>query len=100
MRLYSETYSKFAPFAVVALVGVGQIVSLPDLVSYEEYCQGRFYQEWAAPQGWIDVASAVLEKSATSCISLGVVRSREDGMVDDEMRRRMSLVFLTSAVRR
>jgi hypothetical protein len=28
------------PFAVVALVGVGQIVSLPDLVSYEEYCQG------------------------------------------------------------
>lgn len=93
MRLYSETYSKFDPLAAVALAGVGQVVSLPDLVSYQEYCQGRFYQEWAAPQGWIDVASAVLEKSATRCVFLSVVRSRADGMVDDEMRRRMSLVI-------
>lgn len=93
MQLHSETYSKFNPLAAVALVGVGQVVSLPDLVSYEEFCKGRFYQEWAAPQGWIDVASAVLEKSATGCVFLSVVRSRTAGMVDDEMRQRMSLVI-------
>jgi DNA-binding CsgD family transcriptional regulator len=92
MRLYSETYSKFDPLAAVTLVGVGQIVSLPDLVCYEEYCKGRFYQEWAAPQGWVDIASAVLDRSATSCVFLSVVRSRADGMVDEEMRRRMALV--------
>lgn len=93
MRLYSETYSKFDPLAAVALVSSGKVVSLPDLVPYEEYRQGRFYQEWAEPRGWIDVASAVLEKSATGCVFLSVARSRGDGMVDDEMRRRMSLVI-------
>ncbi|MEH2499797.1 DNA-binding CsgD family transcriptional regulator/PAS domain-containing protein [Bradyrhizobium sp. AZCC 1678] len=93
VRLYSETYSKFDPFAALAFVGGGQIVSLPDLVCFEEYCKGRFYQEWAVPQGWIDVASAVLDKSATSYVFLSVFRGIADGMVDDEMRRRMSLVI-------
>src|SRR5947208_3007190 len=61
MQAYSETYSKFCPLTSVPFFGVGEIVSLPDLVPYEEYRQGCFYQEWARPQGWIDVASAVLE---------------------------------------
>lgn len=93
MQSYSEIYSKFDPLAAVALFGIGQVVSLPDLVPYEEHRQGRFYREWAEPQGWIDVASAVLEKSPTSCAFLSVVRSKASGMVDDEMRRRMSLVI-------
>jgi DNA-binding CsgD family transcriptional regulator len=92
MRLYSETYSKFDPLAVASLLEVGQVASLPDIVSYEEYCKGRFHQEWAAPQGWCDVASVVLEKSRKSCVLLSVVRSKADGMVDDEMRRRISLL--------
>lgn len=93
MRSYSKTYSKFDPLAAVTLFGVGQVVSLPDLVPYEEYRKGRFFREWAEPQGWIDVASAVLEKSSTSCAFLSVVRNKAGGMVDDEMRRRMSLVI-------
>jgi DNA-binding CsgD family transcriptional regulator len=92
MQAYSETYSKFDPLAGVPLFGVGQIVSLPDLVPYEEYRQGRFYQEWARPQGWIDVASAVLEKSGTDCAFLGVIRHKAGGMVDDEMRRRVAII--------
>src|SRR3981189_184577 len=81
MQAYSETYSKFDPLAGVPLFGVGQIVSLPDLVPYEEYRQGRFYQEWARPQGWIDVASAVLEKSGTDCAFLGVIRHKAVAIV-------------------
>ena len=74
-------------------VGVEQVVSTTDLVPYEEFRRGRFYREWARPQGWVDVASAVIEKSATSCTFLSVARHEASGLVDDEMRRRMALVI-------
>jgi DNA-binding CsgD family transcriptional regulator len=90
MQAYSKTYAHLDPLAGVPLFGVGEIVSLPDLVPYEEYRQGRFYREWARPQGWTDVASAVLEKSPTSCAFLGIVRDKSSGMVDGEMRRRIA----------
>ena len=74
-------------------VGVEQIVSTADLVPYDEFRRGRFYREWARPQGWVDIASAVIEKSATSCTFLSVVRHEASGLVDAEMRRRMALVI-------
>ena len=92
VRLYAETYWKFDPVASLPDCELEQIVSVPDLVPYDEFRAGRFYREWAQPQGWIDAANAVLEKSATSCAYLSVVRNEASGMVDDEMRRRMRLV--------
>jgi DNA-binding CsgD family transcriptional regulator len=92
VRLYAETYWKFDPVASLPDRELEQIVSVPDLVPYDEFRAGRFYREWAQPQGWIDAANAVLEKSATSCAYLCVVRNEAGGMVDDEMRRRMRLV--------
>ena len=92
VRLYSETYWQFDPVAGLPDCDVEQIVSIPDLVSYEEFKAGRFYREWAYPQGWVDAANAVLEKSATGCAYLSVVRSQASGMVDEEMRRRMRLI--------
>ena len=92
VRLYAETYWKFDPVASLPDCELEQIVSVPDLVPYDEFRAGRFYREWAQPQGWIDAANAVLEKSATSCAYLSVVRNEVSGMVDDEMRRRLRLV--------
>jgi DNA-binding CsgD family transcriptional regulator len=92
VRLYSETYWTFDPVAGLPECDIDQIVSIPDLVPYEEFKAGRFYREWAQPQGWIDAANAVLEKSATSCAYLSVVRNQATGMVDEEMRRRMRLI--------
>jgi DNA-binding CsgD family transcriptional regulator len=92
MQAHSETYGEFDPLATLPLFDVGQVVSIPELVPYDEYCRGRFYQEWARPQGWGDVASAVIEKSGQGCTFLNVVRSEASGMVDGEMRRRMALV--------
>ena len=92
LQIYAETYVKLDPMAGLPFFGVGQIVSTQDLVPYDEFRQGRFYQEWARPQGWIDAANVVLEKSATSCAYLSVVRSETMGMVDDDMRRRMELI--------
>jgi DNA-binding CsgD family transcriptional regulator len=92
MRLYTETYSKLGPLAALSSGEVGQIVSVPDVVSYTEFRRSRFFREWAQPQGWVDVAVAVIEKSAERWSFLGISRNATNGMVDDEMRRRMSQV--------
>src|SRR5882672_2604042 len=92
LQVYSESYPKLDPTADSPCFGVEQVVSATDLVPYEEFRRGRFYQEWARPHGWVDVASAVIEKSATSCTFLSVVRHEASGLVDDEMHRRMALV--------
>src|SRR5262249_4928673 len=65
---------------------------IPDLVSYDDYRQGRFYQEWLRPQGWADFANIVLEKSGPhSAILLAVIPTKAS-MVDDDMRRRIALI--------
>ena len=89
---YMETYWSFDPVASLPDYELEQIVSVPDLMPYEEFLVGRFYREWAQPQGWIDAANAVLEKSTSSCAYLTVLRNQACGMVDDEMRRRMGLL--------
>lgn len=92
-RAYSESYPKLDSTADPQSVGVGQIVSAVDLVPYDEFRRGRFYREWARPHGWGDIASVVIDKSATSCTLLTVARQEKSGLVDDEMRRRMALVI-------
>jgi DNA-binding CsgD family transcriptional regulator len=93
MQIYTETYVKFDPMATLPFFDVEQVVSTPDLVPYDEFCQGRFFREWAEPQNFVDAANAVLEKSVTSCAYISIMRSKKSGMVDDAMRRRMALVI-------
>ncbi len=69
MQRYVETYAHFDPQSTLPLFEVEQIVSTVDLVPYGEFQEGRFYREWAEPQGFVDAANAVLEKSVASCAS-------------------------------
>jgi DNA-binding CsgD family transcriptional regulator/PAS domain-containing protein len=92
VRTYAETHSKFDPAATLPFFDVEQIVSFPELVPYDEFRQGRFYREWMQPQGWVDAANAVLEKSVLSFSFISILRSESCGLVDDEMRRRMALI--------
>ena len=92
LRLYAETYSRLGPVATSPPGDVEQIVSIPDLVPYDEFRRGRFYREWAEPQDWVDVAVAVLDKSASGCAYLSMSRDLETGMVDATMRERMALI--------
>jgi DNA-binding CsgD family transcriptional regulator len=89
IRLYSETYSKFDP--LLDLPRFGQVVSIPDLVPFDEYRRGRFYQEWLRPQGCIDAANVVLEESRSNCpVLLTVLMGKR--MVDERMRRQIELI--------
>ncbi len=92
MKLYAETYSQLGPVATSRFSDANHVVSIPELVDYQEFRRGRFYQEWARPQGWVDVGVAVLERSATGCAYLSISRHRAHGMVDDEMRARMRVI--------
>ena len=92
VRMYIETHSKFDPSEPLPSFGIEQILSFPDLVPYDEYCRARFFQEWMRPQGWIDAANCVLEKSATSFSFFTVLRGGSSGMVDNEMRHRMRFI--------
>jgi DNA-binding CsgD family transcriptional regulator len=92
LRLYAETYCKFDPMAALHFFEVEQVVSIPELVAFDEFRQGRFYREWVKPQGWLDAANTVLDKSVTSYAYLSIIRDEAAGMVDDEMRRHMRLV--------
>ncbi|MGE8941936.1 helix-turn-helix transcriptional regulator [Leptospira interrogans] len=67
-------------------------VSTTDILPYDEYLTTRFYKEWAKPQRIVDFLSVALEKSTTGAALLGVFRREDDGMVDDDARRRMQLL--------
>jgi len=92
MRAYTETYAKLGPLAALTSGDVGQVICVADVMSYDEFRRSRFFREWAQPQGWVDVAVAVIDKSADRWNYLGISRNAANGMVDDAMRRRLAMV--------
>src|SRR6266851_2139543 len=91
MQMQAEAYGEFDPLTTMRLVEIGQFEGLPGL---HDECRnkGTFRPEWA-PQG--DVAGAGLE-TAQSFEFLGGLRNeardKANFTIDDDMRRRMSLV--------
>ena len=90
--LYANVYWKLDPVTSLTDCKMEDVLSVPDLIPYDQFCAGRFFREWAQPQGWIDAATAVLEKTATSSSYLSVLCNGTGGMVNDELRRRMRLL--------
>jgi DNA-binding CsgD family transcriptional regulator len=92
IKLYAETYSRLGPIATLPLGEVEEIASIPDLVPYEEFQRGRYYREWAEPQGWVDIAIAVIDNAPSGSAYLTMSRDRSTGMVDATMRERLTRV--------
>lgn len=90
MQMHSETYGELDPLATVPLVDLGQFAGLAARKPRDECCRGRVRPEWTRLRG--DVAGAAIEASEKSCRPLGVVGSKANGMIDDNMGRRMALV--------
>jgi Bacterial regulatory proteins, luxR family. len=59
---------------------------------YAEFVETRIYKEYGKPQGLVDQLATTLDKSATNFSLFGIYRSVEQGLADDEMRRRMGLI--------
>jgi DNA-binding CsgD family transcriptional regulator len=90
IQLYAETHSQFDP--LIKLPRFGHVTGIPDLVSYEQYRKGRFYQEWLKPQRCADVANVVIDDSNPRCPVLLTALPAGQRMVDAEMRRRIALL--------
>ena len=89
IKLYGESYAQFDP--LVSLPAFGQVVGIPDLIDYDQYRRGPFYQDWLRPQRCVDVANALLERpDSNRAILLAVLPGAR--MLDDEMRRRIAQV--------
>jgi len=98
-KIYLEQYGKINPiFPGVIFFDVEQPVTVPDVISCEEFVQTRFFREWLAPQSLMDGMFSNLEKGATSCALFTAMRHAAQGQVDDRMRRRFELI--TPHVRR
>jgi DNA-binding CsgD family transcriptional regulator len=88
IKLYSDGYCKFDPLA--RLPPLGQVVGLPDLVSYDDYRRGPFYQEWLLPQGCADTPNVLLEKSDCPVLLTFLVGGGD--VMGSDMRRRIAEV--------
>jgi DNA-binding CsgD family transcriptional regulator len=90
---YFDEYMRIDPMTTCQfLFEVGQIYSVEDCMPYAEFVETRIYKEYGRPQGLVDQLATTLEKSATSFSLFGIYRSVEQGLADDEMRRRMHLI--------
>src|SRR5215470_5457606 len=86
-QLYFSKYVKFDPSMMAHFFAdVGQTLATEDIMPYDEFLETRFYREWAQPQGLVDCANSVLDKSPTSTAMFAVMRHERNGVVDAETR--------------
>jgi hypothetical protein len=92
-HLYFDRYAKLDPTLIgFYFAEIGAPTAVADVMSYDEFLETRFYREWVQPQGMVDSANVVLDRSATSAACFVVFRHERDGIVDDNARRRMRLI--------
>jgi DNA-binding CsgD family transcriptional regulator len=90
---YFDEYARIDPTTTCQfLFDVGQIYSIEDCIPYDEMLETRVHKEYGRPLGLVDQLAANLDKSAASFSLFAVLRSEEQGRVDNEMRRRMRLI--------
>jgi DNA-binding CsgD family transcriptional regulator len=93
-QLYFDKYIKLDPTTTGHFFAeLGQPVATADLMDYQEFRETRFFKEWAWPQGLVDSAVAVIDRSLTSIALFGVFRHERNGVADEEMFRRMRLLI-------
>jgi DNA-binding CsgD family transcriptional regulator len=92
--LFFDRYFKINPiFPTVMFFDLEQTQTMSDVLPLQEFCRTRFAREWIVPQGICDSVFSTVEKSASGCTVFMTMRRMRDGFVDDEMRRRFSLIL-------
>jgi DNA-binding CsgD family transcriptional regulator len=93
LESYFAEYAKINPlYPSAAFLDAGQVFEGDDIVPWSEMTQTRFYKEWMQPQGLTNSLAVNLEKSVTTVAALAVLRREENGPVDRDARRRMTLI--------
>jgi len=90
MQLYIDTYRQFDPMAAIQFSDVGRVCSTEDWVPMEDFRRGRFYQEWARPQGLEDAVNALLDRSIDGVCHFSIMTDR--GPADGNLREVINTV--------
>lgn len=94
VKMYFSQYVASDPTTTVQyFADIGQAISISDIMPYDDFLQTSFYREWVEPQSLSDCLNAVLDKTATSVAMFCAFRTRTQGVVDEEMRRKMNLII-------
>jgi DNA-binding CsgD family transcriptional regulator/PAS domain-containing protein len=89
-QLYFDEYATLDPSTSAHVLSeIEQPICTADIMALDEFTETRFYQEWGRPQGLVDFAAAVLDKTATGAALFGVFRQERHGFVDDDTRWRL-----------
>jgi DNA-binding CsgD family transcriptional regulator len=92
-QLYFNKYIKMDPCSVGQFFAdIGQPVITADLLPYEEFVQSRIYKEWVKPQGLLDCAMTLLDKSTASASFLALFRHEHDGFFDHDALQLIRLI--------
>jgi DNA-binding CsgD family transcriptional regulator len=91
--LYIAKYAAMNPlFPAFTFLEPGSVHSIGDVVPMAEFVETDFYKEWVAPQKIADALGTNLERTMASSALFVVMRDVRQGLVDEEMRRRMLLI--------
>jgi DNA-binding CsgD family transcriptional regulator len=94
LQLLYDRYLKINPLNEgAALTRAGDVLSIGEVIPYEQFYASSMYREWGQPQGYIDAIQATLEKSGTALAFFHAIRHERQGMVDDAMRYRLRLLY-------
>jgi DNA-binding CsgD family transcriptional regulator len=91
LQLLENHYLKINPLNEGA--ALGDVLSIGEVIPYAQFYASSMYLEWGKPQGYIDAIQATLEKTGTALAFFHAIRHERQGMVDDEMRRRLRLLW-------
>jgi DNA-binding CsgD family transcriptional regulator len=91
--VFLERYTQFSPSNLVGReLAIGEVCAFSSQMSSEEFRATDFYEDWVRPQGFIDVAEMILEKSGSAMAALSGVRHEQTGHADQKMVTRMKLL--------
>lgn len=85
--------STIDPSNTVQVLGeLEQAVVTSSRLAPEDFLQTRFAREWATPLGLVDMVVAPIERRGSWAALFGVFRHEKDGLGDDEVQARVSLL--------
>ena len=91
---YLQTYMLVNPMRLLTagLAKTGDVILTSDFMDHSEYANSRFYREFLSERLIVDVAAAVLEKTATTITVLSLARNKEQGIADDDLRQKLEML--------
>lgn len=90
MQRYVDTYRQFDPMSSIHLADIGRVYSTEDWIPIEDFRRGRFYQEWARPQGLEDAVNTLLDRSDEGVSYLSLMTA--GGLADESLRQAMHTI--------